>query len=476
MTEFALMITICLLFTGGEETKNPWTERVGPAISAAEKDPTAKTVAAALDAGYRADDLEASQKAVKLAAGLKDSSTLLGRMLRASWRAGDLAAVESHLSGVTTNSRDLDALAVAAQAALSRCDFAGASRFADAIEKLGPETAAQANALFSAHLAVDRHKNVAGSVRAIEKLIDKANGYPDILLGESVDGLATFFEQIGDEPLNQIAAHGEADMPLSAMLNVPRVDVMINGNGPYSFILDTGGSVILSISPDIAEECGIKSIASASVRGVGGKMDSGQAVADKVEIGTIGMRRVMTRVYRLPQGLDRMIDGIVGTGMFSRGRMTLDFASARLVVGPSSESPAPGKEHPVRLIGDGKIVAPVTLEGKPVLAIVDSGAGANALSPSRVRAEFPDRPVRTMEVQAMGVGESATKLDLGATARLAAFGREFEHFGGITLDVLDTLLSPSLGIQSDALIGMPMLREMRTFTIDYRRARLWVEW
>ncbi|MCC6359250.1 MAG: aspartyl protease family protein [Phycisphaerales bacterium] len=477
MSGTAMILSFLLLLPAVDETKNPWKERVGPAIAAAEKSPSRRTIEAALDAAFRADDVAASGKAVALAGEhLKNTTEIRGKLLRAHWRAGRLGEVEKLLEGVTPTSRDLDALAVAVGAALSQCDFPRALKFADVIERIGPETALQANAMFSARLAGDQHKGVAAAVRKIEKLIDKENGYPDILLGESVDGLAKFFEQVGDEPLNQISKHGEAEMPLAAMLGVPRVDVMINGKGPYSFILDTGGSVILSISPAIAEECGIESIASASVRGVGGKMESGQAVADRVEIGSIELKRVMARVYKLPQGLDQMIDGIVGTGMFSKGRMTLDFSTGTLRVEPSSDKPGPGEEHPVRLIGDGKIVAPVKVEGEPVLAIVDSGAGANALSPSRLRAIFPDRDIQMMEVQAMGVGESATKLNLGPSAKLAGLGRELEHFSGVALDVLDALLSPALGIQTDALIGMPMLREMKTFTIDYHRARLWVQW
>ena len=44
------------------------------------------------------------------------------------------------------------------------------------------------------------------------------------------------------------------------------------------------------------------------------------------------------------------------------------------------------------------------------------------------------------------------------------------------LDVLDTLLSPVLGVQIDVLVGMPLLRETRQITVDQRRCRLWVQW
>lgn len=476
MAEIPLMISLCLLFTGGPAPDDSWKERAADRLAAATEAPSAKTVADALDAAYRADDLELTRQAIKLTEDLKDVDRLRGLLLRALWRLGKLQAVEKMLADVTPASRDLDALTVAVAAALSRCDFKTADAYADAIAKIGPRTALQANALFSARLASDQHEGVAASVRRIEKLIDRKNGYPDSLLGESVDGLAEFFEKIGDEPLNRISRYGAAEMPFAAMLGVPRVDVMINGQGPYSLLLDTGGSVVLSLSPRVAEECGVKSLANASVRGVGGTSESGQAVVERLEIGAIELRRVMTRIYKLPSGLDQMIDGIVGTGMFARGRMTLNFADAVLKIEPSSEKPAAGSEFPVRIIGDGKIIAPVQVEGEPVLAIVDSGAGANALSPSRLRIIFPDRDTKLMEVHAMGVGESATKLNLGPSASLTGFGRTFKEFSGVGLDVLDSMLSPALGIQADAIVGMPMLRQMKTFTIDYHHARLWIDW
>jgi hypothetical protein len=44
------------------------------------------------------------------------------------------------------------------------------------------------------------------------------------------------------------------------------------------------------------------------------------------------------------------------------------------------------------------------------------------------------------------------------------------------LEVLDTLLSPILGVQTQVLVGMPIFRDMKSWTIDYPRRRMWVEW
>ena len=42
--------------------------------------------------------------------------------------------------------------------------------------------------------------------------------------------------------------------------------------------------------------------------------------------------------------------------------------------------------------------------------------------------------------------------------------------------MLDTVLSPVLGVQIDVLLGMTTMRDMRSLTIDYPRCRMWIEW
>ena len=64
----------------------------------------------------------------------------------------------------------------------------------------------------------------------------------------------------------------------------------------------------------------------------------------------------------------------------------------------------------------------------------------------------------------------------GVSVDLDIAGRRYENFGGLGLDILDTVLSPILGMQFDVLIGMPIFRGMKTCTVDLRRCKMWVEW
>jgi hypothetical protein len=91
---------------------------------------------------------------------------------------------------------------------------------------------------------------------------------------------------------------------------------------------------------------------------------------------------------------------------------------------------------------------------------------------------FPDRPIRALPVGlAAGVGaESAPTISLAPGADVLFAGRHLAKISGLGLDALDTLLGPMLGVQSDVLIGMTILSQMRSMTVDYRRCRLWIDW
>jgi len=77
----------------------------------------------------------------------------------------------------------------------------------------------------------------------------------------------------------------------------------------------------------------------------------------------------------------------------------------------------------------------------------------------------------------MGVGgEGGPMLYMGPMIELRLGRKHFDQTAGLGLDVLDTVISPMIGVQTDVLIGLPTVREMKSMTVDYPRRRLWVDW
>ena len=75
----------------------------------------------------------------------------------------------------------------------------------------------------------------------------------------------------------------------------------------------------------------------------------------------------------------------------------------------------------------------------------------------------------------VGTGE-APRIDVAPGVKLVFAGRTYENFSGMGLEILDTILSPIVGVQCDVLVGMPVFRDMKAFTVDFPRAKLWVDW
>lgn len=472
---------IMLLVSNADEAPNPWILKAPPIIERAEANPTPDALAAAFDAAWRADDWPAGERLARLARERHaDAAALRSLAARALWRAGALVDAERIVDAWPRDARAIDdpvALQTIVITALARGQRERATVAAGRLEARQDATASDLLHALSARLLENHYDGMVALLRRVEKLADAKNGYPEHYISETIDGLADYFAAIGPAPLNQIARSGEAEMPVTPLINLPGCMVEINGHGPYRMILDTGGSITLSVDEAVAKETGLRSLAEASVRGVSGKETSGQAVIEQVRIGDIVCKRVMARIFDVRRAAAGAVDGIIGTGMFSDGRIVLDFERGRLVVTRSSDEPGRGRAVDVRIVGDSKLIAPITLNGERAAALLDSGADVVAMAPSRLKKLFPDKPIASMSAPLAGVGTGAApEISVHSGVTLGFGGRTLKNFGGLGLDTLDEVLGPILGVQTDVLIGMALFREMRTCTIDFPRCRMWIEW
>ncbi len=472
------MMLAFFLIPGPQETKNPWIERVAPARQRAEQSGSLDAYLEALDVAWRADDWQAGMALARAALERHPGAAgLLGPAMRALWRAGRIREAEVLAERVPPDTADRIALTAFCLIHLARGEAARAVAAADRLESLGPVRASEWAALAAVRLEQNRLEGLAALVRRAERAADPNNGYPDALIAESYEGLAEFLEKVGEEPFNRIAAWGESPMPVLGLVNLPSCEALINGRGPYRLIVDTGGSIGLSLDSEVAREIGLRSVAEATIRGVSGKDRSGQALVDELQVGGIRVQRVLTRIFGVRAAAANLADGILGTGVFAGGRLTMDFGQGRLIITPSSGQPGAGQPVDIRIVADSKLMALVPMNGDTAVALLDTGADACAVAPSRLRVLFPDREVRSVGTAGIGVGQGeAARLSLAPGVDFAIAGRKFDNFGGLGLDVLDTVLSPVLGVQIDLLIGMALFRDMKTATVDFPRCRMWVDW
>ena len=181
---------------------------------------------------------------------------------------------------------------------------------------------------------------------------------------------------------------GSTTAPLQVINNHIYVSVMLNGRGPYTFVLDSGGDYI--VTPDVANALSAKSTGGMQLQGVGNASEG----AAFTHIASIGVGTAVVRnqyVLVLPiatsfgvaEGLH--IDGMLGYQFLARFVTTLDYAGGKITLQmPAAAPPSPAGAAPVAFYLDGTIPRiPITVAGVTTSGEVDTGsrAGVTLSSP-----------------------------------------------------------------------------------------------
>lgn len=149
--------------------------------------------------------------------------------------------------------------------------------------------------------------------------------------------------------------------------------VRINGEGPFNFLLDTGANVSC-VSRRLAERLDLKPVEQVQVHTVVGVRSRPLVHLDLLQIGLRDRRNV--RAPSLPISANE-IDGVLGVDWLKGQRLTLDFKSRSMEITKSrSDRDEPGRVVvvPARRRKGQLTIVDADLNGKPISAIIDSGA------------------------------------------------------------------------------------------------------
>ena len=152
------------------------------------------------------------------------------------------------------------------------------------------------------------------------------------------------------------------------------VDIRINGRGPFSAILDTGG--IYVATPILARRVGLKAQGAIGTTGNGaGAVDTGLALAHSVAIGGLTLRRPLFYVLPLPALRDRPI---IGYELFKRFVTRLDYDKRRLTFTVPSRFAYHGRGTSVPFRFNDRIPeVDGAVDGVPGAFTIDTGAGGD---------------------------------------------------------------------------------------------------
>jgi hypothetical protein len=161
------------------------------------------------------------------------------------------------------------------------------------------------------------------------------------------------------------------------------IEARVNDQGPFGFILDTGGHDILT--PAALHALGLEAVGHARSGGAGeGTLDEQVVRIDKLQIGSATMRDQFFAVLPLDYGTTERdphppLAGIIGLELFERLIVRLDYRHGALTVLPAAQSVA-CRGTTVSLFWDDDMpLAHGTIDGTPGVVAVDTGNGGSTV-------------------------------------------------------------------------------------------------
>lgn len=148
--------------------------------------------------------------------------------------------------------------------------------------------------------------------------------------------------------------------------------VMLNGQGPFQFVVDTGANQSV-ISQEVAQQLGLPAAGAVELHGVAGIDTVPTAVATRFEIGA--RRYDNVRMPVIPEASIGAA-GIIGVDLLKKSRVQLNFGAHELNISPS----APFSFDPFAVVvrarrrGGQLLIVDTDLAGIRVDAFLDTGA------------------------------------------------------------------------------------------------------
>jgi hypothetical protein len=228
--------------------------------------------------------------------------------------------------------------------------------------------------------------------------------------------------------------HGQVNAPLarvhSTVMEVihgkPYVMVMVNGKGPFRFIVDTGTGGDAIITSEIATQLNLPAIGEARLSdptGQGGQTAPVRRI-DTLSVAGVDFSAIKAIEHSLPVG-EGTCQGMLGFTLFRDFLLTLDYVNGRLILDQGQLQPDGEKSVLSFRMPDGVPIARLTIGSHEVDAQIDSG-GAGLSLPQHLVSQLRLRESPTL----FASGQSLSTRFQIEVAKLANDVR----LGDITLD------------------------------------------
>jgi len=253
--------------------------------------------------------------------------------------------------------------------------------------------------------------------------------------------------------------------------------VMVDGKGPFRFIIDTGANHS-TISPQLAAVLGLDASARQSMHviGVTGSADVESVPIERLQAGDLVISDTRFPVIRSP--IMAGADGILGAAGLQDERLLVDFRHNRVVITRSHGDSVPWgftRVWATRLNG-GLLSVPGEVGDVRVTAIIDTGSqhtlGNMALYQALYARERGKGKYLSADVYGATRQIGSGKLQLAPLIDLGAI-----KIGGVALVFGDFHIFEAWGMadRPAMILGMDVLGTLNAFAIDFRHGEIAVD-
>lgn len=255
--------------------------------------------------------------------------------------------------------------------------------------------------------------------------------------------------------------------------------VSVNGQGPFSFLLDTGAN-ISCVSNTLVERLNLESTETMAVHTVVGVRQRPMVTLDQLQIGPRIRRKV--RAPALPiKGME--VDGVLGVDWLKGQRLTLDFKNNRMEITKSREDESePGRVVvvPARRRHGQLTIVDADLGGRRISAIIDSGA-QGTLCNTKLRDIVRAEEAKKGRIEAPGSVRMETlagEVFTGETVFLPFLRLGGLHLGNVQVSCVDMHVFDIWNLKDTPalVLGIDLLSQFEQVALDFGRSRVRFEY
>lgn len=268
---------------------------------------------------------------------------------------------------------------------------------------------------------------------------------------------------LAPEDVAELAAEAlSAAQDRQARMTVP---VMVDGSGPYHFVVDTG-SERSAIAKDIAVKLGLTKGKPVMVHAANASQKMDTAVVRQLQVGSSKPRRLEAiLVDREATG----VDGMLGIDLMRNQQIVMDFKAAKLSVEPAKKErfDAMAVVVPGRSLYGQLILADVQVRGRSMFVVLDSGSEVTVANIALARALTRPDPTQP-PVQIIGVTGAVSDARAAVLPDVKMGSIVIRSLGVVFTD-LPIFARLKLDDRPAMLLGMDVLRKFDRVAVNFER-------